>query len=140
MAALKLTCLDCGQINRVPSDRLAAGAKCGTCGAQLVPAKPVAVSFDQLEKTIRSDQLPLIVDIWAPWCGPCRMMGPEFEKAARELRGKARLVKVNSDQEPAASVRFNIRGIPSLLRFEGGREVKRHAGVMRAHEIVAWAG
>lgn len=86
MAALKLTCLDCSQINRAPAGRLAGCAKCGTYGAQMVPAKLVRVSFDQLEKATRSDQLPLIVDIWAPWCGPCRMMGPEFKKAAQELR------------------------------------------------------
>lgn len=139
MSSCKLTCLDCGQTNRVPRDRLSDGAKCGTCGAQLLPGKPVEVTFDQLEKAIRTDQIPLVVDIWAPWCGPCKMMGPEFGKAAQQMQGKARLVKLNSDREPTAAVRFNIRGIPSLIRFEGGREAKRHTGMMRAGDIVRFA-
>ncbi|MFY9318968.1 thioredoxin domain-containing protein, partial [Lentibacter algarum] len=92
MAGKKLTCLDCAQVNRVPEERLSE-AKCGTCGAKLVSQKAVEIDFATLQKAARNDELPLVVDFWAPWCGPCKMMGPEFSKAADVLAGKARLVK-----------------------------------------------
>lgn len=137
MSTKKITCLDCGQVNRVPGDRLSA-AKCGTCGAKMIGAKVKEVDFATLEKAARNDDVPLVVDIWAPWCGPCRMMGPEFSRAAQQLSGDARLVKINADSEPTVSVRYSIRGIPTVIRFQGGRETKRHAGAMRAPQIVDW--
>lgn len=140
MSSKKLTCLDCGQVNRVPEDKLSASPKCGTCGAGLIPSKPPEVSLDVLEKAARNDDLPLVVDIWAPWCGPCKIMAPEYAKASQELGGKARLVKINSDQEPASAVRFNIRGIPTLIRFDRGREAARHSGAMRKADILRWIG
>ena len=139
MGGLKLTCLDCGQVNRVPGDRLAAGPKCGTCGAGLMPGRAVEVDGAVLAKAVRTDEVPLIVDFWAPWCGPCRMMAPEFAKAAAQLAGRARLVKLDTEAEPEAGARHGIRSIPTLVRFAGGRETGRQAGAVAAAAIVRFA-
>ncbi|WP_419523733.1 thioredoxin family protein [Lentibacter algarum] len=141
MAGKKLTCLDCAQVNRVPEERLM-DAKCGTCGAKLISTKAVAVDFATLQKAAKNDELPLVVDFWAPWCGPCKMMGPEFStgQAADVLAGKARLVKLNTEDEPKAGQVYGIRGIPTMIRFDGGKEKKRQSGAMRAGEIVGWVG
>ncbi len=138
MAGLKITCLECGQGNRVPADKLDAGAKCGTCGTPLLAKKPAEVDLKWLTKAARVDDLPLVVDFWAPWCGPCRMMAPEYAKAAGELKGRARLVKLNTEDHPAASQKYNIRGIPMLAMFKGGKEKARKAGAMPAAGIVNW--
>ena len=136
--AMKLTCLDCGQVNRVPAEGLGAGAKCGTCGAKLVTDKAVEVDFATLQKAARTDDLPLVVDFWAPWCGPCRMMAPEFSKAAQALNGQARLVKLNTEDYPQAGQAYGIRGIPTRAGFKGGREKARQSGAMPAASIVQW--
>ncbi|ETX15595.1 thioredoxin [Roseivivax halodurans JCM 10272] len=136
---VKLACLACGQGNRIPEDRLGASPKCGTCGAPLLPAKPAEVSLDILRKAARMDELPLVVDFWAAWCGPCRMMAPEFAKAAEQMRGRARFAKLDTEAHPDAGRLYNIRGIPLLVAFRGGREIRRQAGVMQAAAIVDWA-
>ncbi len=140
MTAKKLTCLSCGQVNRVPEERLLAGAKCGTCGEGLLPGKAVEVDPAILAKAARVDEVPLVVDFWAPWCGPCRMMAPEFSKAAERLSGNARLVKLDTQAHQQAGEKHGIRGIPTLVAFAGGREVKRQSGAMRADDIVRWVG
>ncbi len=134
----KLTCLECGQVNRVPEERLAAGPKCGTCGAPLLDGKVRAIDAGVLDKAVRTDDLPLVVDFWAAWCGPCRMMAPEFAKAATGLRGRARFAKLDTEADPAVSARFGIRGIPLLIAFRGGREAARQAGAQPAAGIEAW--
>ncbi|MDQ2094856.1 thioredoxin TrxC [Rhodalgimonas zhirmunskyi] len=136
--AMKVTCLDCGQVNRVPADKLDAGAKCGTCGTKLISGKAVEVDFATLQKAARNDDLPLVVDFWAPWCGPCRQMAPEFSKAAGELNGKARLVKLNTEDHPQSGAKYGIRGIPTMAAFKGGREKARQSGAMPAASIVNW--
>ena len=128
---MKLTCLACGQANRVPDDALDRGPKCAVCGAGLLPDHPVEVDAATLDKAARGDGLPLIVDFWAPWCGPCRSMAPEFAKAAQGLAGKARFVKLNTEAEPRSGARHNIRAIPTMVKFRrprGGAAIRRDAG------------
>jgi len=138
MAGKKLTCLECGQVNRVPDDRLGPDAKCGTCGVALLRDKAVEVDPAILAKAARNDDLPLVVDFWAPWCGPCKMMAPEFSKAAKALYGRARLIKLNTEDHAKAGSKYNIRGIPTMVAFRGGKEAKRQSGAMREAQIVSW--
>lgn len=138
MSGKKLTCLDCGQVNRVPAEKLGAGPKCGTCGAPLMRAKVAEVDLAVLEKAARNDDVPLIVDFWAPWCGPCRQMAPQFSQAAQAMAGEARLVKLNTEEYPKAGAKYRIRGIPTMAAFQGGRERARESGAMPAAAIVKW--
>jgi len=140
MAGVKLTCLDCGQGNRVPAEKLGENPKCGTCGAPLIEGKPREVTLDVLQKAQRLDDLPLVVDFWASWCGPCRMMAPEFSKAAAEMKGRARFAKLDTEAHPASGQIYGIRGIPLMVKFQGGKERARQAGAMPAAGIVNWVG
>ncbi len=139
MASKKITCLECGQLNRVPGEKLGSGPKCGTCGSKLMQPKAVEVDFATLQKAAKNDDVPLVVDFWAPWCGPCRTMAPEFSKAANALSGQMRLVKLNTEEHPKAGAVYNIRGIPTMAAFAGGREKARQSGAMPAASIVQWA-
>lgn len=138
MSSQNLTCLTCGTINRVPVDRLGQKPKCASCGEGLNPPKVREIDFKMLTKASKRDGLPLIVDFWAPWCGPCKMMAPEFAKAATELGSAVRFAKINTEEEPAASQHHNIRGIPSMIMFKNGREIARQSGAMRSDQIKAW--
>ena len=137
--ALKLTCPTCGQANRVPAARLADGPKCGICGKVLVDGAVAELDASTHDKVTRGDGLPVLVDYWAPWCGPCRMMAPEFAKAAKALAPHVRLMKLNTEDHPEISARAGIRGIPALILYKGGREVARLAGARLAADIVAFA-
>ena len=136
--AVRLTCATCGQGNRVPVGRLAAGPKCGSCGEALMDGR--VAEFDQAvhDKATRADDVPTIIDYWAPWCGPCRMMAPEFAKAAKAFAGQVRFARINTEDHGAVSRRLDIRGIPLLILWRKGREVARLAGARPASEIEAF--
>jgi thioredoxin 2 len=130
-----VTCLECGTVNRVAADRMDAHPKCGTCGAKLAEGKVRDLDAQTLRKAERNDTLPLLVDFWAPWCGPCRSMAPEFEKAARTMGAQARFAKLNTEVHGDATQRYGIRGIPLLILFQNGKEVGRLTGARPAAEI-----
>jgi thioredoxin 2 len=136
--ALKLTCATCGQANRVPVSRLGDAPKCGICGSVLVDGGVAELDAATHDKVTRGDGLPVLVDYWAPWCGPCRMMAPEFAKAAKALTGQARLMKLNTEDHPEVSSRAGIRGIPALILYRNGREVARLAGARPAADITGF--
>jgi len=135
---LTLTCLDCAALNRIPAEKVSAGPKCGVCGAKLTDGKVRALDPKTLAKATRNDALPLLIDFWAPWCGPCRQMAPQFQQAALALAPKARFAKIDTQDHPAVSQKFGIRGIPLLILFHKGREVARLSGARPKAEIEAF--
>jgi thioredoxin 2 len=134
--SLRLTCLGCGQANRVPADRIGAQPKCGVCGAPLVSAGVAAIDPQIHDRAVRADDLPLLVDYWAPWCGPCRMMAPEFARAAQAMAGQVRFAKINTQDHPQVGERLGIKGIPLLILWRGGQEAARLPGARPAAGIV----
>ncbi|MBM3386129.1 MAG: thioredoxin TrxC [Betaproteobacteria bacterium] len=136
---LHTVCPHCHTTNRVAAEHLARAPDCGQCHQALFTGRPLALDADSFERHIGRSQLPVLVDFWAPWCGPCRMMAPAFEQAAGLLEPQVRLAKVNTEDEPALAARFNIRSIPTLVLFRNGREVARQAGAFRsAQDMVGW--
>ena len=137
---LHLACPHCGATNRLPARRIDEAPDCGRCGQPLLLGQPLTLTDADFDAVVGATRLPVLVDFWAPWCGPCRTMAPAFEQAARQLAGRALLVKVDSDDNPGLAQRYGIRSIPTLLRLDAGRETQRQSGAVPAAAIVALAG
>lgn len=135
---LHIVCPQCGAINRVPETRLGEQPKCGKCGEPLFTAHPLELTAATFDKHLARSDIPLVVDFWAPWCGPCHMMAPGYEQAAAELEPRYRLAKINTEAEPALAARFGIRSIPTLAIFKGGRELARQPGAMSKQDVMRW--
>jgi len=134
-----IVCPYCTAINRIPSGRLGEGPKCGKCGQLLFNAHPAELTSANFQKHITRNDIPVLVDFWAPWCGPCKMMAPAFEQAAAQLEPRVRLAKLNTEVEQAIGAQYGIRSIPTLALFKNGREMARQPGAMATADIVRWA-
>ena len=133
-----IVCTSCGGVNRIPGNRSALGAKCGKCGSSLFDGHPKDVNEAVFEKQINRSTIPVLVDVWAPWCGPCKMMAPAFEAVSRELEPRIRLIKLNSDEQQTVAAKLGIRSIPTLILFAGGREIARQSGAISQQQILQW--
>lgn len=134
----EVVCPNCAAVNRLKQGPAADAAKCGKCAAALFQGHPVEASPAMFDKQTARSAIPVLVDVWAPWCGPCRAMAPAFEEAARAMEPQVRLIKLNSEDHPDIAGRFGIRGIPTMLLFDKGREIARVSGAMTTRQIVDW--
>ncbi len=133
-----LVCPHCHKVNRVPAEKLSSGGNCGACKQPLWPDQVLELGDQSFSaQTARSD-VPVLVDFWASWCGPCKAMAPQFEQAAKSWRGKVRFAKLNTEQSPGPAGQFGIRSIPTLILFQNGREVARQSGAMNQTQISQW--
>lgn len=133
-----IVCPSCNATNRIPAAKLNANPACGKCHKPLFNNHPLTLTSENFQQHVKRNDIPVVVDFWAPWCGPCKMMAPAFEQASSELTPAVRLAKLNTEDEQSIAGSFNIRSIPTLVIFKNGREVARQAGAMSAADIKSW--
>jgi thioredoxin 2 len=133
-----IACPQCAAKNRVPVAKLSAGGSCGKCGTPLFSQQPIELTTANFDRMIANHDIPVLVDFWAPWCGPCKMMAPAFAQAAQKLEPQLRLAKLNTENEQDIAARFNIRSIPTLVLFHNGHIIAQQAGAMNLDGLLAW--
>lgn len=133
-----ISCFNCHSTNRIPTDRLSDNPICGNCKEKLFIGKPIDLSAANVATTLNHNEIPVLVDCWAPWCGPCRSFAPTFEKAAGELEPEYRLAKLNTEEEQNVASRWQIRSIPTLILFKGGKESARISGALSLSQLKQW--
>jgi thioredoxin 2 len=135
---MHIVCPHCAAVNRLPASRLGEAPRCGKCGRPVFTAHPVELNQNSFRQHISRSDIPVVVDFWAPWCGPCKMMAPSFEEAANVLEPRVRLAKLNTENEQSIAAQYGIRSIPTLVMFDHGQEVARQPGAMMGQDIVRW--
>jgi thioredoxin 2 len=133
-----IVCPACNAVNRIPSARIDSRPSCGKCHKPLFDGHPVTLTSENFQKHIGRSDIPVVVDFWAPWCGPCKVMAPAFEQASADLQPTVRLAKLNTEDENDVGAQLNIRSIPTMVIFKNGKEVARQAGAMSTADIKSW--